>query len=197
MRLFSFDDDYVRRLREGDRETEAHFHTYFRDLLFAKLRRRIASPQAIEDIRQEVFVRTLERLGQLEDGRKLGAFVNTVCNNVLLEYYRQDHRVLSADEQPEVGAPAELDAAMDVVRSRARIRRVLATLEPREAEILRAVFLDETDKRAVCERFGVDRQYLRVLLHRAKAKFRAAYLRRESGRREIDETFGGQSSLLL
>lgn len=197
MRLFSFDDDYVRRLREGDRETEAHFHTYFRDLLYAKLRRRLSSPQAIDDIRQEVFTRTIERLGQLEDGRKLGAFVNTICNNVLLEYYRQDHRVLSVDEQPDLAASGDLDNAMDVVQSRARIRRVLETLEPREAEILRAVFLEEADKQAVCERFGVDRQYLRVLLHRAKAKFRAAYLRRNSGRREIFETFGTQTSLLL
>lgn len=197
MRLFSFDDDYVRRLREGDRETEAHFHSYFRDLLFAKLRRRLSSPQAIDDIRQEVFTRTIERLGQLEDGRKLGAFVNTICNNVLLEYYRQDNRVVSIEEQPDIPEVADLDSAMDVVQSRARIRRVLESLDPREAEILRAVFLEEADKQVVCDRFGVDRQYLRVLLHRAKAKFRAAYLRRPSGRREIFETFGTQTSLLM
>jgi RNA polymerase sigma-70 factor (ECF subfamily) len=200
MRLFSFDDDYVRRLREGDRETEAHFHSYFRDLLFAKLRRRLSSTQAIDDIRQEVFTRTIERLGQLEDGRKLGAFVNTICNNVLLEYYRQDSRVVSIEEQPDIAETADLDMmdkAMDVVQSRARIRRVLESLDPREAEILRAVFLEEADKQSICERFGVDRQYLRVLLHRAKAKFRAAYLRRLSGRREIFETFGTQTSLLM
>lgn len=198
MDLFSFDDDYVRRLREGDRETEAHFYAYFRDLLHAKLRRKLRSPQAIEEIRQEVFLRTLARLGEIQDGRKLGAFVNTTCNHVLMEYYRQESRAVSLEAQPDIAETAgDLDTAFDSVRNSARVRKVLATLEPREADILRAVFLDEGgDKEQLCSRLGIDRQYLRVLLHRAKAKFRNAYLRRRSGKRAIYETFGRFTSLL-
>ncbi len=190
MDLFSFDDDYVRRLREGDRETAEHFHAYFRDLLHAKLRRRLRSMQAIEEVRQEVFARTLERLSGIEDPRKLGAFVNATCNHVLMEYYRQESRAVPLDEQPDITGELDLDSAYDTVRNSARVRRVLADMDEREAAILRAVFLEEGDKEQVCRRFGVDRQYLRVLLHRAKAKFRTAYLRRRSGRRAIFETFG-------
>lgn len=190
MDLFSFDDDYVRRLREGHRETAEHFHAYFRDLLHAKLRRRLRSTHAIEEVRQEVFARTLERLGDIEDPRKLGAFVNTTCQHVLMEYYRQESRAVSLDEQPDVAGEMDLETAYDSVRNSARVRRVLADMDDREAEILRAVFLEEGNKDQICERFGVDRQYLRVLLHRAKAKFRIAYLRRKSGRRSIFETFG-------
>jgi RNA polymerase sigma-70 factor (ECF subfamily) len=40
---------------------------------------------------------------------------------------------------------------------------------------LRAVFLDERDKDEICTELGVDRDYLRVLLHRAKASFRVMY----------------------
>lgn len=198
MDLFPFDDDYVRRLREEDRETQAHFYAYFRDLLHAKLRRKLRSADAIDEVRQEVFARTLARLDDIHDGRKLGAFVNTTCNHVVLEYYRQESRAVSLDDQPDVaGAEPDLDTAFDTVRNSARVRQVLATLDEREAAILRAVFLEEGDKQAVCDRFGVDRDYLRVLLHRAKAKFRTAYLRRKSGRRAIFETFGGLLSLLL
>jgi RNA polymerase sigma-70 factor, ECF subfamily len=196
MDLFSFDDDYVRRLREGDRETAEHFHAYFRDLLYAKLRRRLRSTQAIEEVRQEVFLRTLERLGDIEDPRKLGAFVNATCNHVLMEYYRQESRAVSLEEQPDVSGELDLDSAYDTVRNSARVRHVLADMDEREAAILRAVFLEEGDKEQICERYGVDRQYLRVLLHRAKAKFRTAYMRRKSGRRAIFETFGRGTSLL-
>jgi RNA polymerase sigma-70 factor (ECF subfamily) len=35
--------------------------------------------------------------------------------------------------------------------------------------------LEEKDKDEVCEQFGVDRDYFRVLLHRAKDKFRVLY----------------------
>lgn len=196
MDRFSFDDDYVRRLREGDRETAAHFYSYFRDLLLMKLRRRLRSAHAVDEVRQEVFMRTLERLDQVRDGRKLGAFVNSVCNLVLLEYYRADKRAVSIDDQPPVADPGDPDAEFDSARNNARVRRVLATLPARDAEILRAVFLDELDKDELCARYGIDREYLRVLLHRAKSKFREAYMRRKSGRLSISETFGRRLSLL-
>jgi RNA polymerase sigma-70 factor (ECF subfamily) len=38
--------------------------------------------------------------------------------------------------------------------------------------LIRAIFLDERDKDAVCREQGVGRDYLRVLLHRAKKRFR-------------------------
>ncbi|MFP5247768.1 MAG: RNA polymerase sigma factor [Thermoanaerobaculia bacterium] len=197
MELFRFDDDYVQRLRDGDRETAEHFHSYFRDLLLAKLRRRLSSMHAIDEVRQEVFTRTFERLDQLRDGRKLGAFVNSICNLVLMEYYRADARAVSLEEQPDLIDPGDLETSFDAARNRARVRRTLEALDPRDADILRAVFLDEADKEEVCRRYDVDREYLRVLLHRAKEKFRTAFARRKSGRLTIFETFGAPKSLWM
>jgi DNA-directed RNA polymerase specialized sigma24 family protein len=54
------------------------------------------------------------------------------------------------------------------------VRNVLSQLPRRDQAILRSVFLEEMDKDDVCQRFGVRRNYLRVLLYRAKEKFRAA-----------------------
>ena len=61
------------------------------------------------------------------------------------------------------------------IQERLRVHRALDALDPRDAEILRAIFIEERDKDEVCSAFGVDRDYLRVLLFRAKEKFRAAY----------------------
>jgi RNA polymerase sigma-70 factor (ECF subfamily) len=200
MELFVFDDDYVRRLREGDREIAAHFHAYFRDLLLLKLRRRLRSMEAIDDVRQEVFLRCLQHLPELKDSRKLGAFVNSICNRVLMEYYRAEGRAESLEEQGEekqvdAAASSVNDAALDTARNAERVRRVIESLPERDAEVLRAVFLEESDKDDVCRRFGIERDYLRVLLHRAKEKFKQHYLRRKSGRLQISETFGASKSL--
>lgn len=199
MELFVFDDDYVRRLREGDRETAAHFHAYFRELLLLKLRRRLRSLEAIDEVRQEVFTRCIANLHQLNDARKLGAFVNSICNRVLMEYYRAEGRTESLEEQADIALSESLsnsmDAALDSARNTARVRRVLETLPERDAQILRAVFLEEADKEEICTRFGIERDYLRVLVHRAKEKFKVHYLRRKSGRMSIFETFGGHTSL--
>ena len=195
MELFAFDDDYVRRLREGDRDTEEHFHAYFRDLLLLKLRRKLGSMEAVDEVRQEVFVRALARLGELRDGRKLGGFMNGICNLVLMEYYRASQRAETLDERTDVAGDVDPDNEFDSLRNRTRVRRVLATLPERDAEILKAVFLEEGDKEEICRRYAIDRDYLRVLLHRAKEKFRHEYLRRKSGAMSISETFGRHSSL--
>jgi RNA polymerase sigma-70 factor (ECF subfamily) len=55
------------------------------------------------------------------------------------------------------------------------VRHVLNGLNERDRSLLQAVFLEERDKDEVCTEFGVDRDYLRVLLHRAKASFRVMY----------------------
>ena len=195
MELFVFEEDYVRRLREGDQATAAHFHDYFRELLLLKLRRRLRTLEAIDEVRQEVFARCIENLGRLNDPRKLGAFVNSICNHVLMEYYRAEGRTESLDAQSDIADSGNIDAAFDSARNTARVRRVLETLPERDSQILKAVFIEEADKDEICRRFEIDRDYLRVLLHRAKEKFRISFLRRKSGRMSVFETFGGHSSL--
>ena len=195
MELFVFSEDYVRRLREGDRDTAAHFHQYFRELLLLKLRRRLRSLEAIDEVRQEVFTRCIAHLDQLNDARKLGAFVNSICNRVLMEYYRAESRTESLEDQSDIADTGSLEAAYDSARNTARVRRILETLPQRDSDILKAVFLEEEEKEEICRRFGVERDYLRVLVHRAKEKFKAHYLRRKSGRMSIFETFGGHTSL--
>ena len=195
MELFVFDGDYVRRLREGDRETANHFHAYFRDLLLLKLRNRLRSMDAIDEVRQEVFLRSLERLDRLKDPSRLGAFVNSICENVLKEYYRAENRNEALDEQQDIADGRNVDMDYDSAHNAERVRRVLASMKGREPEILRALFLEEQDKDELCRRFDVDRAYLRVLVHRAKDKFRLHYLRRKSGRMAIFETFGDPPSL--
>lgn len=185
MELFVFDEDYVRRLREGDRETEAHFHRYFRDLLLLKLRKRLRSIEAIDEVRQDVFVRCIAHLHEIKDARALGSWVNSTCNHVLMEYYRAENRTESLEEQSDIPDNSNLEAAFDNARNADRVRRVLQTLSAKDAEILRAVFFEDADKDEICRRFGIKRDYLRVLLHRAKEKFKAQYLRRKSGRMSI------------
>jgi RNA polymerase sigma-70 factor, ECF subfamily len=48
-------------------------------------------------------------------------------------------------------------------------------LPAKEKDLLRWIFFDDRDKDEVCRELSVDRNYLRVLLHRAKAHFRERY----------------------
>jgi len=58
-----------------------------------------------------------------------------------------------------------------------KVREILEEMPERDRRLLREIFLEERDKDQVCHDFGVDREYLRVLLHRAKQSFKALYLK--------------------
>jgi len=176
--LFSFDESYLRRLQERDPATEAHFVAYFGDLLRIKLRSRGSSACAIEDIQQETFSRviTAVRAGEIRQPDRFGAFVNSVCNNVRMEDYRDGNRNqhLDSDSVDVVDPHADLEQNLLQQERVHIVREVLDQLSGRDKTILRAV-LDERDKDEICKEFNVDRSYLRVLLHRAKKSFKANY----------------------
>lgn len=184
LQLHSFDAAYVESLCGGDRQTQEHFVGYFSALLQVKLRSRLQSRHAIEDVCQETFARVfavLRKEGGLKNPERLGAFVNSVCNNVLFETYRSSSRVesLDCDERPE--PPATGPDALAIVSSLQtgdKVREILLAMTPRDRFLLKAVFLDQRDREEVCREFGVDREYLRVLLHRAKQEFKAEYVKR-------------------
>ena len=156
-----------------------HFIAYFSELLQIKLRARVRSAQLIEDIRQETFLRVFRSLRQraVEHPERIGAFVNSVCNNVMFEQLRADSRAVSTDESHvEIRDPSpKPDSALLGDERLHLVRRILSDLPARDRDLLRAVFIDEEDKDVVCARFRVDRQYLRVLLHRARLRMKEEF----------------------
>jgi RNA polymerase sigma-70 factor (ECF subfamily) len=150
-------------------------------LLTLKLRSRLRSAALVDDARQETFRRvltTLKERGGLASAESLGAFVNSVCNNVLFECYRAGAKVQQLAEghdQPDEQRPT-VESGLMKAEERERVREALAALPPREQELLRWLFFEERDKDDICRELNVDRNYLRVLLHRAKSKFRDRFL---------------------
>ncbi len=187
MQLQSFDEAYVERLRSGDFRTQEHFVAYFSELIQLKLRSRLQSPQAIEDVRQETFTRVFValRADKIRQPERLGAFVNSMCNNVLLEHYRSSSRDTSLDEEDSQDVPAVGVDVVGVIAAKQmgeKVREILEELPEKDRRLLREVFLEERDKDDVCRDFGVDRDYLRVLLHRAKLSFKSLYLKNIAAR---------------
>jgi len=60
------------------------------------------------------------------------------------------------------------------------VHDVLAMMPERDRHILRARFFEERENDDVCHEFGVDRDYLRVLLHRAINKFGELYRKKSN-----------------
>ncbi len=175
----TFDSAYVQRLAQSDPDTERDFAAYFGALLAIKLRSRLRSADQIADVTQETFLRVLKALRQsgIENPEALGAYVNSVCNNVLFELYRQQSRLTEPPEDRSSPAPLA-DEELVSAEQRQQVRQVMQELPEKDRMILRWLFFEERDKEEVCRTLGVDREYLRVLLHRAKNRFRVDWMKR-------------------
>lgn len=180
LELFPFDKFYVDRLRAGDPSTEQHFASYFGQILDIMLRARYLSPERVDDVRQETLVRviaTLRQEGGIRQPERFGAFVNSVCKNVLREHSRDWQRTQPI-EQDQLEPPdkvVDLEGALISHETKDKVREILAEMKQRDRDLLRAIFLEEKGKDEICREFGVDREYLRVLLHRAKERFRLSF----------------------
>jgi RNA polymerase sigma-70 factor (ECF subfamily) len=178
---YTFDAAYVQRLVASDPETERHFHDYFGELLTAKLRRRLRSAALVEDVKQETFLRALTKLRKqqgLDVPGSLGAFVNSMCDYILLETYRSEEKRRHEPIDEERDAPAAVPTAESTLvdaSDRLKVRQALERLPPKDRTLLRWLFFEERPKDAICQALGCNRGHLRVLLHRAKARFRTAY----------------------
>ena len=185
MEFCLFDQGYIDRLRGGDPATEQHFVSYFGQLLGIMLRARKLPPERVDDVRQETFSRvlTIIRRDGVRQPERFGAFVNSICKNVLRENYRD----VNKNQPLEEGHLETPDTVVDLERSfissetMLHVRAILDALAPRDRDLLRSVFLEESNKDDVCRRLGVDRNYLRVLLHRAKEQFRVVYQKGPAG----------------
>ena len=182
MQFQNFDGSYLEKLRSGDLTTEQHFFAYFGELIRLKAAKRVHTAVAVEDVQQETFARVFRGIAQhrIAQPERLGAFVNAVCTNVLREHYRSTCReipgadgLVDAIPNPSVG-PHD---ALAQIQLKQEVEQILAGLSKKDQGLMKALFLEERDKDEVCRDFGIDRDYLRVLVHRAKQSFKSVYLK--------------------
>jgi RNA polymerase sigma-70 factor (ECF subfamily) len=130
----------------------------------------------VEDLVQESLARFIraEQGQKIRNTEEVGAFLNGVCRNVILEYRRRMRREPSLDDDipvPDTGIRPEAE----ILEMRDSIENGLAELAERDRTILRALYLDGKEKDEICREWKMSDAQFRVVLFRAKERFRRAY----------------------
>lgn len=173
--LYSFDAEYLRRLKDRDPATQEHFVAYFSPRMQVKLRHRGFASPALEDVSQETFFRVLTAVesDHVQYPERFGAYVHSVCDRVILEKFREFSRNqhLDLDEMDLPDRKTNLEAMLLRKEKRRIVEEILDELPAKKRNILRALIFEQLDREELCARFGVNGDYLRVLLFRAKEDF--------------------------
>ena len=101
--------------------------------------------------------------------------------NVMKELLRWEMRHAGSESEFELADDrVDLEALLVNQQRRQQVDRILEELPKKDRELLRMLFLEECDKSEICKRFKVREDYLRVLLHRAKLRFRSMHSKRSA-----------------
>jgi RNA polymerase sigma-70 factor (ECF subfamily) len=131
----------------------------------------------IDDIVQETMVRFIvaTQAEKIQKPEAVGAFLNGICRNVISEYRRRNMR---DEPMPELipEPPSKGIQDSDLFELREAIGQGLEQLSERDRRVLRSFYLEEKSKEEILKQTGMSDENFRVVLCRAKERFRAIYL---------------------
>src|SRR6202161_949971 len=131
----------------------------------------------VDDIVQETLARVLvaTREEKINNPAAVGAFLNGICRNVVSEYRRRNMR---DEPMPEVvpEPPGKSIPESELFELRQAITLGMEQLAERDRRVLRAFYLEEKSKDEILKQTGMTDENFRVVLCRAKERFRAIYL---------------------
>jgi RNA polymerase sigma-70 factor, ECF subfamily len=147
--------------------------------LLAAAYRVTGNAQDAEDVLQTVFLRLVRRESGPELGGDLAAYLHRAAVNAGLDLIRSRQAArsepLSEAAERETPAPGQApDAAYGAEEIKAGVRRALATLSPRAAEVFALRYFEGYDNHEIAALLGSSRSTINVILHRARERVREA-----------------------
>jgi RNA polymerase sigma-70 factor (ECF subfamily) len=131
----------------------------------------------VDDIVQETMMRfiTATQAEKIQKPEAVGAFLNGICRNVISEYRRRNMR---DEPMPEIvpEPPSKGIQDSDLFELREAIGQGLEQLSERDRRVLRSFYLEEKSKEEILKQTGMSDENFRVVVCRAKERFRAIYL---------------------
>jgi len=178
--------ELVTRILAGEKAAESELvQQYSRGVLII-LNRATGDYSLSEDLSQETFQLTLEKIrgGEVREPEKLSGFICSLARNLATDHYRRSRRSEQVDD-PEAtetiaaAAPSQLDLVLQAEKSK-RVRELLSELSGRDREILRRFYIEEEDKDRICADLKLSSLHFNRVLHRARERYRELYRRMES-----------------
>jgi RNA polymerase sigma-70 factor (ECF subfamily) len=170
----SSDADLVAALSKGDEAAfEKLFHQYHTDL-FRFLVRHGVTPEASEDILQDVFAAVWRGKDRLDPARSIRAYLYRACRNRAANYFRGAART---DEASVEEAPSRLpqqDDQLDYEMLHERLHGIIERLPERRRAVFELCFLGGLSYREASETLGITPKTVENQMGHALKTIRAA-----------------------
>lgn len=177
--------ELVARILAGEKAAESELVERYSRGVAIILNRATGDQSLAEDLSQETFQLTLEKIrgGEVREPERLSGFICSLARNLATDHYRRSRRSERVDDPDAVEmiaatAPSQLDRVLQAEKSK-RVRQLLSELSDRDREILRRFYIEEEDKERICADLGLSSLHFNRVLHRARERYRELYRRVE------------------
>ncbi|MGA3240945.1 MAG: RNA polymerase sigma factor [Bryobacteraceae bacterium] len=175
--------DLVRRIMAGDSAAEEELvHRYSRGVFFV-LNQNVSDREIAEDLYQETFRLTLEKIrgGEVREPERFSGFILSIARNLAIEHFRKNTRARERqgeeNESRTIAAPdpSQLDHLLKEERA-TLVHHVLAALpSERDRKVLRRFYIADDDKEEICADLGISSLHFNQILCRARERYRKAF----------------------
>jgi RNA polymerase sigma-70 factor (ECF subfamily) len=148
----------LERLRAGEKSALAELYDRHASMMYGIAMRILRDRSAAEETVQDAWVQVWKRHDTFDPARgSVGAWLTTVARTRALDRWRREatrRRVTDRVElEPTVGPvePAGEVAASDAAQ---RVRAALATLEPRQRQVIEVAYFEGLSQSEIAERLG-------------------------------------------
>ena len=165
-------------VREAPRESDLAFDRLYRtsrDDLYAYVASLLHDGPAAEEVTATAFERAYRKRHRFDPGRgEPRAWLFGIARNAALDELRRRGRQAELAAEPvDLDAPA-VDSGAERSEQRLALRAALATLAPRERELIALKFFAGLGNAEIAQVVGISESNAGTRLHRAVAKLREA-----------------------
>ena len=171
------DQELLKATLAGDEGAFLEIYRRYRDRVYRFAYRMTGSLEAARDVTHSCFASLLEAPSRY-DGRRasLGTYLCAAARNLSLRRASQAWRERGVASSPDLRpgrGPSPLDILLEDERAR-MVRQALAALAPLHREVLILAEYEDHDLVTIAEIVGAEVGAVKVRLHRARRKLRAA-----------------------
>ncbi|MBN1853138.1 MAG: sigma-70 family RNA polymerase sigma factor [Pirellulales bacterium] len=138
-------EDLVNAARKGDSSAFGELVRRFESAVHALAMRRLGNPLEAEELAQEVFIRALEKIGQLQTSAAFGGWLRTITNRLAINrLVRRSPSVAAAPEVLEASCVDHRSPLEDVLarERREQVQAGLARLREMDRDTLVAFYVE-------------------------------------------------------
>jgi RNA polymerase sigma factor (sigma-70 family) len=181
------DADLVARCREGDQQAWNELVNRFSRYVYAITSRvyRLGDHDA-EDVFQDVFARTYERIGELRDDEAIRPWIATLTRRLCVDRLRAGSREQPMDEPID---PGEADTAIETLDDALAVHEGLKALPEHCGEILDRFFARDESYRTIGEALDLPPGTVASRISRCLGKLKGQL----EGRKPRFQPSGGQT----